>query len=267
MARNPATLKDRIKLRWEYLQCSPKYKDFCVLIHTIEKNKSGPDFSLIDEIELYYSAITSRQGGKPPDDEYSDWWGLYQNWECFRDVHKTEFDDWWKERNRHPKGIVNLRDPDVMKKINRFTFQLKRFKQKNNRQPTAEEFLSLLCFDSSYIFCAIPVKSSMKEIDKTIKYERDVWKEKVGKNAIRNDSQFKFTKRLEYAALKDYLDAYNHRKANPNMSWRDIIIGLDKESKRSLKNISNVEHKYIRYVNIAEKIVSNVERFEFPGEY
>jgi len=189
MARNSASLEERIKLRWEYLQCSKKYKDFCALIHEIEKDKSDQDFCLIDQIESHYSSIRSQQGEKTPDDEYDDWWGLYQNWECFGDVHKMKFDDWWKEGNRHPKGIVNLRDPDVMKKMNRFTFRLNIFKKNNNRQPTAAELMSLLCSDQAYIFVAIPVNSSMKEIYNVIKAERAGWKTNAGKRAIRNDGE------------------------------------------------------------------------------
>jgi len=73
---------------------------------------------------------------------------------------------------------------------------------------------------------------------------------------------------LEYKALKDGLPAYKHSISNPNISTNDRAIDFfEKNIIVNGNNLEKLRKRYSRYVENSEIIISNVERFEFPGEY
>jgi hypothetical protein len=266
MAKNYVPIKKKYKLWWDYLCYSKNYEEFCDLVISLDKERSGLDFDLFDRIESYYATKREHGDKEPLDAEYDDWWGLYSNWKFFGDV-RADFEVWWRERMSASNDIVDLREPEVMKKLSLFTLKLIKLKRTENRFPNISEFMNYLCSDPSYVLVAIPTKKPMKKIYQEIKFIRDNWRREIGRDAMRDDNELKFTGRLRHDDVNRYLDIYKFRDSNPDMKWEEIILNKGKEAERDSANNENMQRKFRRYVEKAEKIVSNVEQGIFPGKY
>jgi len=251
---------DVYELWWKFLKLSDSYREFCEIMRYVTDTESEVFYRQFDE---GYKKI------HPESKEIIDYDHFDQkyysnhllNWEFMGDVHVNGFDRWW-ENWELPKNksysILDLRDPDIRKKLPIYQFALHMNKKKKRKPLTPEEVINYFTIQPEYIFVAIPIGHEMKttEIREMITAMRKAARKEHYDELKINECRFRKpygSKR--YSEIEKYHDIY-HCVHVERMS-------LNKAKERTGVLDSSV---FSKYRNNAIEIIKNVEEGIFPGK-
>jgi len=238
------TLKEKYELWWDYLTASNKYQEFCDIMRK-SSNKAKSKTSKSD-----------------------DWQNLYKTWQFFGDVFKDDFDTWWEKKNKRKESVIDLRATDVKDKIPTLSSDLMRLNISKDNITDVRKIFKNLFRDSRYIFVAIPVDNTMKQISTEIKVIKDRWIKNASKKTLPVQiHQLKFSGRVRVKELYEYLETYmNYKDAMKTAGIKSIIDALYYiEGSSSIEGAA--QRKFYRYISKASQIIENVEAGTFPGKY
>jgi len=236
------------ELWWKFLSLSDRYKEFCEIMRTV-KDKEDPDGELV-------KGYNKRN---PQFNKDVDYYNHLLNWEFMGDVHVNLFNEWWTDwqsRRNEKYAILNLRDPDLRKKLYKYQFSLYKHRRTAKEAPTPDKVISFLTNSPEYIFVAIPLgfELTTEEIRKEISAMR--------KDATEGNHDFLLDQckyrapygYIRYDELKKYYDIYNS------------VNILHKNRKETKINTGVLDSSmFSKYLKNAKAIIRNVEQGIFPG--
>lgn len=262
--------KNYYRLWWEYLKRSNRYKKYLEWERMVEQDKS---IAIPKELANYHESL---------------WWTARN----FGDVHKNKFGQWWKDEqnNKLPcpitltfransLGIVDYReviDRDI-KKIYR------KFKKEIGREPSINELthnIKIYMNDKSSERLYLLINFSLDTTSDITRLFHDILKKRKKecstreKEMILKGMQLKQTsEKRYYEELQRYLAIYDACEAGKTIS--EIAREMDDEkidegddkSELPIYYAQDAERICRRDRAKARKIIHNVEKGYFPGEY
>ncbi len=240
-------LKKYEHLKWEYLNRSEDYKEFCEFMRKKTKNKKLPipEKFKTDKPGIWHPVVYRFH-------EY-----LHLNYSSMT------FDEWWKWREKNIKmnqkksrPVVDyLESKFVEKEIQHCIDSFKRFE---GREPTLDEFkkyfIQLMKGSGDLYLMVKPRNKSEDLVKKFREVVQDFKKNKLN-----------LPKHRKRDELERYLKIYDLWKEKVKM--KDIIKQIGTKSQKADCNNQNVIRVFRADLAKAKKIIKNVERGYFPGKY
>jgi hypothetical protein len=253
--------KDIIKLWWEYLKRSERYREFCKWWNQKEKSP------LPDSLNKYHQGL----------------WNTYMN---FGDVHSQSFEEWWRSELDNPLPVLikpyyaefGKNMIDYRSVIEKDIYKIHRkFKKKLGREPNIKELIHNLKLymafwkrERLYLLVEFQHASKIEIVEEFHDFLSDRKKDPTVKEASKSIRGSKgittiIKKPTTTDELERYLRAYDYRKDGRNYS----------EIAKEMWEISNDDDDYSedterivkRDLQKAKKIISNVEYGYFPGKF
>ena len=219
---------------------------------------------------------------------------MLENFRVFGNVHSHSFENWWERQGQYLKEVydkyvggdfdagliyIKFKRPvcgveDYKEFIKRdIGWCISKFSSKNERKPTCHELgdslLERISNHKGYVYLVVDVvDKSLKDLTK--QFEKIVRKHKQDTSIkqLKEDQKRYFkpiSNKDEYIRIEEikrYLKVYDLKKKG--LRIQDII----KEFKRTTKaSPVDVQRAYYLDIKRAKKIIENVEKGVFPGEY
>lgn len=266
-----ANQKEIYRLWYEYLKRSVVYKEYCEWSRAKNENPSP----LPEKFKEKINGISVSP--------------IEKTFERFLDVHEINFNEWWvfqkmrlerTKANRIHSPVDNYVTGPVSLESD-LDFCIDHYKQKTGREPSAQElkdnFVEMLNDrggEQKMLFLRVNLTSKLKDIKDG--FENIMASDEVKKKIAYAKTWWGFqnighTGNPPVRELQDYLDVYDmwkekvhNKKPGAPGGWDQIIKHF--EPGRSVSNPSD-RRLYQSYREKAEKIISNVERGYFPGDY
>ena len=284
--------KEIYRLWFEYLKRSDDYKGFC---EWWGRDQEGPSFVPKNPKDPsgWVEAINRCMRGSDTYDteEYTKIheYGWHDIFKTFFDVHKVDFGLWWewyseleKRKKSQNRPVENYPFYSIRED---FDYCIEQLKEDKGREPTAYElrdyFMGMLSgrtHSHMNFYLKVDLRQKPKDIkeafNKTLKspstQERiAIWQDEQAWMETYHD--FKPTGKPRVGDLQKYLDVYDlwkekvlNRKPGDPSGWDEIMQHF--EPGRTVDNDGD-RRVYLRYKQIAEKIIANVEEGYFPGKY
>lgn len=266
--------KEIYRLWFEYLRRSDDYREFCEWFRARHKDPSLP---VPDKFKK------DSRGGLP---------SIVSTFVDFLDVHSCDFDDWWNGQKDRLERIKGSQQPGAVEDYvtgcgsieDDLNLCIDVFKRLEGREPSANELkdwflqaflkgeggrrMLLLRVDLAYE--AKDIKAEFKKM-----MDSDLVKKKMAdaqprRWLLRHKSK-KPTGKPRIDDLQKYLDVYDmwkekvqSRQPGDPGGWDEIIRHFEPGRTASDDTGRRV---YLRYKQNAERIISNVEKGCFPGQY
>lgn len=266
--------KNLYRLWWEYLKRSDRYKKYIAWEEKVEQDKQ---LSIPKELMSYHDSL---------------WWTARN----FGNVHKNKFTQWWKDEqnNKLPCPITltfrenNLRIVDYREVIDRDIKKIyRKFKKEIGREPSINELthnIKMYMNKKSAERLYLLINFQFDATDDITRLFHDVLKKRKKECSIREKGmklkgmQLKLTtEKRHYEELQRYLAIYDKCKAGETISEIARTIEDEKEDKKEDKGddeskppeyyAPDTERICRRDRAKARKIIHNVERGYFPGDY
>lgn len=247
--------RDAYRLWWEYLKRSEAYNDYCRLKRTREAS------SLLDQ--LYKDDVQKVAA-------------LELTYTVLGDVHQVSFEEWWDRISDYIQYLQGSPEPiwDYKEIVERDMADCTQsFQKEYGCEPSLLEFkqyftsrMATLRPATLYLLVdvtAAPTKSIRGTFAKVLKEAKG---DPTAKVFERIRKRFlKPSDRLHLDEVSLYLKAYDLRKEGLKIG--EIIKKIGNESQRENYMDEGVKRSFYRYLDKAERIISNVESGYFPGRY
>lgn len=275
--------KKFLKLWWEYLRRSEKYKKFCEV-------EPSPIYQHGTKFELYSKEFQVEK--LQPDGTKHIVVPMFNVYINFRNIHSTNFNSWYanridpERRKRNTQGTKtiskewylnippkkrthtpNVKEYDPEQDMGQYIGQ---FKKQQGREPTISEIIDRFRFIKKHIpirYLTVDLSGSdntedmVREFAKYIKDYRRSFRELQSR---RNLNPFLNGYKEYYLRLDEierYLKVYDLKKKG--LSINAIIKKI--EPKKDIT--TNIQHAYYQDITRAKKLIENTELGIFPGDY
>lgn len=263
------------RLWWEYLKRSDIYSEICDMrSNKIEYKEASGCYTLGEYCKKGYEAHCLSKGKKPEKRSDEEWNLISGNLRIFGNVINRDFDEWWDASNNWIRrysskkpSVIDLGDHTIYgnKSQKKVLCENLPFPDKT-KPPSPQKMLKEMASDQSYVLLAIPLvgETNMEDISSQIKIIRDRYKkyESVKKADAELRVWFLPTTRIRYDELKFYLEVYDLRKQGLKLTE---VIKM-KHPKENEKDAA-IQREFNRFHSNAKKIIKNVEKGYFPGNY
>jgi len=262
--------KNLYRLWWEYLKRSDRYKKYIEWEEKVEQDKQ---LSIPKELMSYHDSL---------------WWTA----RSFGNVQKNKFSQWWKneQANKLPCPITltfttnSLPIIDYREFIDRDIKKIYRtFKKEIGREPSINELthnIKIYMNDKSSERLYLLINFQFDTIDDITRLFHDFLKKRK-KECLTREKEMIFkgmrlettTKKKHYEELQRYLAIYDEFKSGKAISEIAREIEDEKEDEGDDKPrppkyyVPDTERICRRDRAKAQKIIHNVEKGYFPGDY
>ncbi len=250
--------KDIYRLWWEYLRQNPNYKELC---DWWKKKRETPNLSVSKKFKK------DKHGSVPP---------IVSTYMSNGDIHSFSFDEWWEYKKKAIELTSKRRASQTIRNYSEIVeYDIRKcihfFKHREGREPSLKELSTELAqFLETRKTCVRLMVGLDQKTDiitnhfkKTIRdLKKDEW---VKQYAEWSNKRHLPTSRIRYDELQRYLEVY--KLSLKGLKIKDIIKKIGTKSQQKNSNDADVQRTYRAALAKAKRIIKNVEKGFFPGNY